>query len=100
MQPLAVVHDGFGAEPRLITVHLGRFVVRMSSVRRAAGTMKEGAELAAALLLSQPRITGTGSSQKFDNPWPDWEVHCREPLLYCSILTCRLIDLPEYRREH
>ncbi|KAL3152059.1 hypothetical protein ABBQ32_001170 [Trebouxia sp. C0010 RCD-2024] len=45
----------------------------MASVRRAVGTVKEGAELAGALALSQPRITGTGSSQKFDNPWPEWQ---------------------------
>ena len=53
----------------------------MASVRRAAGTVKEGAELAAALVLSQPRVTGTGSSQKFDNPWPEWQVCLRTALL-------------------
>ena len=68
----------------------------MSSVRKAAGTVKEGAEVAAALVLSQPRITGTSSSEKFDNPWPEWEV---EQLLCCSDLTCPLISVPENRRE-
>ena len=49
----------------------------MASVKKAASAIKEGAELAAAVALSQPRITGTGSSQKFDNPWPEWQVFCR-----------------------
>lgn len=52
----------------------------MSSVRKAAGSVKEGAELAA-LVLSQPRTTGTGSSQKYDNPWPEWEVRKQASLL-------------------
>lgn len=53
----------------------------MSSVRKAVGSVKEGAELAAALVLSQPRTTGTGSSQKYDNPWPEWEVRNQASLL-------------------
>lgn len=56
----------------------------MASVRRAVGTVKEGAELAGALALSQPRITGTGSSQKFDNPWPEWQVGIRSAFVVCS----------------
>ena len=57
----------------------------MSSVRKVAGTVKEGAEVATALLLSQPRITGTGSSRKFDNPWPEWEVFV-EHLCFAALL--------------
>ncbi len=46
----------------------------MAPVKRAAGTLKESIEFAAALALSQPRITGTGSDLKYDNPWPEWQV--------------------------
>lgn len=67
--------------------------VRMSSVRKAAGTVKEGAEVATALLLSQPRITGTGSSQKFDNPWPEWKVFVKHLLCFDMSLT----SVPEHR---
>lgn len=59
--------------------------VRMTSVRKAAGAAKEGAEVATALLLSQPRITGTSSSRKFDNPWPEWEV-CVEHICFAALL--------------
>ena len=31
----------------------------------------------ALLALSQPRITGTGSSRVFSNPWPEWQVRVR-----------------------
>ena len=46
----------------------------MTSLRKAAGTVKEGAEFAAAVALSQPRVTGSGSRQQYDNPWPEWQV--------------------------
>ena len=49
----------------------------MAPVKRAAGTLKETAEMIAAGALSQPRVTGSGSSLRFGNPWPEWQVLIR-----------------------
>lgn len=47
----------------------------MAPVKRAAGTLKETAEMVGAL--SQPRVTGSGASRRFGNPWPEWQVLIR-----------------------
>ncbi len=46
----------------------------MTSVDPASGNPKRHGETATALDLSQPRVTGTGSSRTFANPWPEWQV--------------------------
>ena len=46
----------------------------MTSVDPASGSPKRHGEAVTALDLSQPRVTGTGSSRTFANPWPEWQV--------------------------
>jgi len=46
----------------------------MAPVQRAASTLKETAEMVAVGALSQPRVTGSGTSRRFSNPWPEWQV--------------------------
>ncbi len=46
----------------------------MAPVKRAAGSLKEAAEMVAVGALSQPRVTGSGTSRRFSNPWPEWQV--------------------------
>ncbi len=46
----------------------------MAPVKRAASTLKETAGMLAEGTLSQPRVTGSGSSRRFSNPWPEWQV--------------------------
>ncbi len=46
----------------------------MAPVKRAANTLKDTAEMVAVGALSQPRVTGSGSSRRFGNPWPEWQV--------------------------
>ena len=59
----------------------------MAPVKRAAGTLIETAEMVAAGALSQPRVTGTGSSRRFSNPWPEWQV-CLIELPYTAEVRC------------
>lgn len=47
----------------------------MTFVDPASGSPKRQEEAATALKLSQPRVTGTGSSRTFANPWPEWQVY-------------------------
>ena len=49
----------------------------MAPVKRAANTLKDTAEMVAVGALSQPRVTGSGSSRRFGNPWPEWQVLIR-----------------------
>lgn len=45
----------------------------MAPVKRAAGSLKETAEMVAVGALSQPRVIGSGTSRRFSNPWPEWQ---------------------------
>ena len=49
----------------------------MAPVKRAASTLKDTAEMVAVGALSQPRVTGSGASRRFGNPWPEWQVLMR-----------------------
>ena len=40
----------------------------------SVNSLKDGTDHSAADAFAQPLITGTGSSQKFQNPWPEWQV--------------------------
>ena len=46
----------------------------MAAVKRAAGSLTETAEMVSVGALSQPRVTGSGTSRRFSNPWPEWQV--------------------------
>ncbi len=46
----------------------------MTPVDPASGSPKQQEEAAIAISLSQPRVTGTGSSRTFADPWPEWQV--------------------------
>ena len=46
----------------------------MAPVKRAAGSLKETAEMVVVSALSQPRVIGSGTSRRFSNPWPEWQV--------------------------
>ena len=46
----------------------------MAVVGMAGDSVSREGETRASSALSQPRLTGTGASRVFSNPWPEWQV--------------------------